>query len=235
MLEKNEYGAEVKRVNKELGKIKSREIDIVNTLEKKDCELDEVNKDFKLKIELLRNKNDELINQNIAATDSKFRLQKKFAATRKHIIDVKKSVVSSGSSIVTTKYKSVKTNTDLKGTNEPLVKLTSSTSCHFVSIGEKYPVLSSEQSQIHSGKSKYFAELPIRSVDITSSSRQEVWSRAHDGLQLLGLVAASDNQDSEENLKALIVQMMKQRPHILSAAAEDAGICTTKMITPMLL
>ena len=232
LLEKSEYGAEVKRVNKELEKIKSREIDIVNTLEKKDCELDEVNKGFKLKIELLRNKNDELINQNIAATDSKFRLQKKFAATRKHIIDVKKSVVSSGSSTVTTKSKSVKTNTDLKGTNEPLVKLTSSTSCNFVSIGEKYPGLSSEQSQIHSGKSKYFAELLIRSVDITSSSRQEVWSRAHDGRQLLGLVAASDNQDSEENLKALIVQMMKRRPHIFSAAAEDAGIFTTKMITP---
>ena len=49
---------------------------------------------------------------------------------------------------------------------------------------------------------------------------------------MLHFAAASETDQDEKNVQALIVQMMKQNPHLFSAAAEEAEICNTKQLSP---
>ena len=100
-------------------------------------------------------------------TGSKTKLQKKFAATRKHLLRSKKKIgeTSTSTHISSDASKEVDStkiaNTDL-GTNESLVKILSPKCLEFIFVGKKYPGLSSGGGdQTHSGKIRYFAEIPI--------------------------------------------------------------------------
>ena len=45
-------------------------------------------------------------------------------------------------------------------------------------------------------------------------------------------MSAADVSQDDEQLKDLLVKMMRIKPHVFATALEEAGICKTKMITP---
>ena len=53
----------------------------------------------------------------------------------------------------------------MSGTNELFAHLISPTSCNFISVGKIYTGTSSGSTQIQSGKNKYLAQIPLRTVD----------------------------------------------------------------------
>ena len=112
---------------------------------------------------------------------------------------------------------------------KPLLKVVASTSSNFISVGQSYSGDSTKEIST-ARKRKYVAEIPIRQSD--DCSRRELCRCAADSISLLNFVSAPDGQQNDEKLKDLLVKMMRMKPHVFSAAAEEAEICTTKMLTP---
>ena len=112
-----------------------------------------------------------------------------------------------------------------------MVKILSSTSANFISVGQVYSGYSPGEDHVQSaGRRKYIAEIPIRQRN--DCSRQELWRRANDRLTVLNFMSAADGSQDDEQLKDLLVKMMRIKPHVFATALEEAGICKTKMITP---
>ena len=65
-----------------------------------------------------------------------------------------------------------------------------------------------------------------------NANKKEVQSRAHNAMTLLNFVSAAEKDQSEDNTKILITEMMRQYPGIFSNAAQEAGISSSMMITP---
>ena len=76
----------------------------------------------------------------------------------------------------------------------------------------------------NSGREKYYAEIPIRVKDNINCDRKELKERAKIAIEILNFCSASEEEQSEENLKALIIEMMRMKPHLFTSAAEEAGI-----------
>ena len=154
-------------MNLELGHANFRESEILNQAETTNIHSQEKELEYQSEVKSLSEEKQKLSAEMLEITGSKTKLQTKFAATRKHLLRGKKKIVETSTSahISSDASKEVDStkivNTDLKGTNESLVKILSPTSSEFVFVGEKYPGLSSGGDQTHSGKIKSFAEIPI--------------------------------------------------------------------------
>ena len=203
-------------MNVDSGHANFRESEILNQAETTNIHSQEKGLEYQSKVKSLSEEKEKLSAKMLEITGSKSKLQKKLAATRKHLLRSKKKIVETNTSthILSDASKEVDStkivNTDLKGTKESLVKILPPTSSEFVFVSEKYPGLSSGGDQTHPGKSKYFAEILTRSKE--DASRQELWRTARDGISLLNFASSADGSQNDENLKDMFVRMMRLKP-----------------------
>ena len=84
-----------------------------------------------------------------------------------------------------------------------------------------------------SGKQSYIAQIPVYKVDAVNATPHSLQDRAQYDLELLKHVSSSSEAQNESNLRALLVEMMKQQSKLFQECAETAGISTnSKQLTP---
>ena len=155
----------------------------------------------------------------------KITTQKRFAATKRHLKDAK---ITMSKANIQSKCSSRRTNSKMSCLTD--VYVCGGPPVNVVAVGKLYPG-SVGRRQLTGGKSTYIAKIPIHSVDSVNAIK-DVQARAKDGFNLLNYVAACEEKQSTENIKTLMIEMMKQQPDFFTKCAE-AGISNSKKLSPL--